>query len=133
MKTNACQTEWREIDQYLEAFETAPREIPRIGFDEFLPAREHPLYQVILKELIRIDLEHRSSSGVPRTLDDYRRLYPDFFRDTEAVREVAFEDYRQRRLRGENPSPAEYELRYGVDTSRWPRSGSSYRTRVPRQ
>ena len=128
------QAAWLEVDQYLEAFETAQRQTPGIDIDEFLPSNEHPLYNVILKELIRIDLEYRNHSGMPRTLDYYHRVFPMFFLDREAVREVAFEEFRQRRERGENPSLAEYEQRFGVDTSRWPKPTSLVRfpTRLPR-
>lgn len=38
------------------------------------------------------------------------------------MREIAFEEYRQRRQAGEHPSPAEYSRRFGVDTRAWPRA-----------
>lgn len=122
MKMHRNQEEWLEIDHYLEVFEKAQQDATGIDFRNYLPPREHRLYDAILKEVIRVDLEYQSQLGMPKTLDDYRRAVPEFFLNPEAVREVAFEDYRQRRERGERPSPAEYERKYGVDTSRWPMS-----------
>ncbi len=116
------QQDWLEIDHYLEVFEKAQQDGTGIDFRDYLPPREHLLYDVILKEVIRVDLEYQSQLGMPRTLEDYRCAVPEFFLNHEAVREVAFEDYRQRHERGERPSPTEYERKYGVDTSRWPMS-----------
>lgn len=116
--------DWLEIERHLEAFEAARPETPAIDLRGFLPTREPPFYSVILKELICVDLEYRSGSDAARTLDDYRQFFPELFRDREAVQEIAFEEYRQRQGRGESISRAEYEQRYGVDTSRWPRSVS---------
>ena len=134
MTTRRRPAEWLEIDQYLEAFEMAQQKTAEIDLREFLPGRDHPHYAVILKELIRVDLEYRSKTCSPRTLDDYCQLFPELLRDREAVKEVAFEDYRQRRSRGENPSLAEFEQRYGVDTSRWLRSIAlpRFSARLPR-
>ena len=133
MTTNKNQAEWLEIDQFLEAFEAAQKATSGIDLRDFLPARTHPLYAVILKELIRVDLEHRSNTGAFRSLDNYRQLFPEFFLDPAVVQEVAFEEYRQRRERGERPAPEEYAERYGVETSRWPRSTSlsRFKTRHP--
>ena len=122
MTTKRHPAEWLEIDQYLEAFEMGQQKTSEIDLREFLPCRDHPHYSAILKELIRVDLEYRSKACSPRTLEDYCQLFPELLRDREAVQEVAFEDYRQRCQRGETPSLAAFEQRYGVDTSRWLRS-----------
>ncbi len=134
MTTKRILADWLAIDLYLEAFERAQRQGREIDLREFLPCREHPLYALILQELIRVDLEYQSTSRRLTTLDDYRQLFPEFFLDPQGVQEVAFEEYRQRRERGEDPAPAEYEQRYGVDTSGWPCTISLPRfpSRLPR-
>ena len=122
MKANGNPANWLEIDEYLEAFETAQRKGLELDLREFLPGCDDPHYSAILHELIRVDMEYRSNSGNPTTLDDYRQLFSGSLLDHQELQAVAFEEYRQCRERGEEPSPAEYELRYGVDTSRWPRA-----------
>jgi serine/threonine protein kinase/predicted Zn-dependent protease len=108
------------IDGVVRAFESARARDPRADLTGYLPAPAHPLYQVIVRELVRIDIEFGWSQGGPRPLDEYRARYPDVFGDPAALREIAFEEFRQRLERGEDADPAEYARRYGIDTAGWP-------------
>src|SRR5262249_10883877 len=77
--------------------------------DDFLPGPEPPLRDKVLSELIRVEQEHGWETGRPRPLAEYRRRFPEFFRDPERVQEIAFEEYRLRRQAGQDPSPQAYE------------------------
>jgi serine/threonine protein kinase/Tfp pilus assembly protein PilF len=90
-----------------------------------VPPPGHRHYARVVCELVRIDLEMGWGRGRPRDLDAYRRDFPDVFRDPAALGEIAFEEYRQRREHGENPSPQEYHDRYGIDVGGWPPPGVS--------
>src|SRR5262245_58614373 len=108
------------LDEYVDAFEQARRSRPEVELADFLPPPDDPLHRPVLRELIRIDLEHGWESNRPRSLEDYRASFPDLFSDPESLQEVAFEEYRLRQLAGQTPSPEEYARRYGVRTDGWP-------------
>jgi eukaryotic-like serine/threonine-protein kinase len=108
------------IDGFVRAFEAAQGREPPPRLEEFLPAPDHPLYAGAVRELARVELEFAWERGDPRPVADYRRRFPDIFGDPDALAEIAFEEYRQRRERGERPAPAEYARRYGIDVAGWP-------------
>ncbi len=110
----------RTLDDYVEAFESAYHEQGAADLRSFLPPPEDPLHRSVLCELIRIDLEFGWESNRPRSLDDYRRDFPDLFDNPDSVQEIAYEEYRLRRRAGQAPSPLDYAKRYGINTDGWP-------------
>ncbi|HEV3080125.1 MAG TPA: protein kinase [Gemmataceae bacterium] len=110
----------QELDDYVAAYEAARAGNDRADPAAFLPPPEHPLYGEVLRELIRVDLEYAWLSGQRRRLEDYQVAFAQLFQDPVALREIAFEEYRLRRLAGENVSPDEYAQRFRVDTADWP-------------
>jgi serine/threonine protein kinase/Tfp pilus assembly protein PilF len=106
-----------ELNERVEAYESARRRHEEVCLDDFLPATDHPLRKTVLRELIRVDLEYRWESGRPRSVDEYLQLFPELKHDPEGARDIAFEEYRQRQQAGEDPSPAEYEERFGCSDS----------------
>src|SRR5262245_47225462 len=109
-----------ELDDFIQAYEAAKARGERIELKTCLPDPSDPLYGSVLRELVRVDLEYNWDRGQPRPLEEYRNSFPELFRDLDSLGAIAFEEYRLRCLAGENPSPAEYERRFGVDTSSWP-------------
>jgi serine/threonine protein kinase/lipoprotein NlpI len=109
-----------ELDDFVRSFEEACSGPEPIDLEAFLPDLGHPLYVVVLRELVRIDLEHRWSIGQPRSLADYQSSFADLFRDPESRDAIAFEEYRLRRQAGEDATPDEYVRQFGVDPSAWP-------------
>jgi hypothetical protein len=114
-----AQVQTTDFDTFIDAFECAwGNEIPDLA--SFLPPVENPLFVEVLRELIRIDLEHSWKVGRPTDIDEYTRRFPAILIDTPTLGAVSFEEYRQRRLAGESPSPEEYRRRFGIDTTSWP-------------
>ena len=114
------EAELRTVGDFVEAYEAAR---VRDGFADipaFLPHPDHPLYLAVLRELVRIELEYGWERGRLRRLEDYRISFPQLFRDRESLQLITFEDFRLRYQAGDNPVPAEYEQRFGVDTRAWP-------------
>jgi eukaryotic-like serine/threonine-protein kinase len=109
-----------ELDDYVAAYETARAGNDKADPAAFLPPPEHPLHGEVLRELIRVDLEYAWRSGHGKRLEEYVAAFPRLFQDARALREIAFEEYRLRRLAGENVSPDEYAQRFRLNTSDWP-------------
>ncbi|HEY8505569.1 MAG TPA: hypothetical protein VIL46_13375, partial [Gemmataceae bacterium] len=109
-----------EMDDFVREFESARAGNDQVNLASFLPPAEHPDYLRILCELVRVDLEFSWSRGRPRFLTGYREQFPELFRDRRVLGELAYEEYRQRRLCGDPPVREEYRRLYGVETSAWP-------------
>lgn len=112
--------DWLEVEKAVEAYESARAQNKQIAFRNFLPERHDPLYERVLRELVRIELEASWTQGKPRFLEQYRDEFPCLFGDRQGLGELAFEEYRLRRLAGENATPEEYEARYQIDAAGWP-------------
>jgi serine/threonine protein kinase/tetratricopeptide (TPR) repeat protein len=120
MHGKTCTLRQADLDAYVVAFEAAREQDPDAALAQFLPPPTHSLYAGVVRELVRIDLEQGWGRGRPTSLDAYRQQFPNVFCDPDALEEIAFEEYRQRREAGQNPRPEEYRWRYGVDAVGWP-------------
>jgi hypothetical protein len=114
-----------ELELYVEAFEVAQTEGEAADLRRFLPPATHRLYLSVLRELVRVDMEYGWRRGRPRRLDDYQKEFPELFKDRKSLQDITFEEYRLRRLAGENPRPVEYQQRFGVITVDWPKPATS--------
>lgn len=108
-----------DLNAIVEAFEDAHARELDVELQDFLPDEDHPDYTPIAVELIRVDLERARSSGIERTVDDYRRLAPTLFKDPSALGQIAYEEFRLRRLAGEMIDVDEYARRFALDTASW--------------
>lgn len=111
---------WAIVAELVDRFEDARRETLERSLEEFLPPAGHPLYKEVLIELVRVDLEYHWQSGIKKNLASYRQNVPSLFDDATLLESIAYEEYRQRRLAGEQVAPAEFAEQYGVDTEGWP-------------
>ncbi|MEZ6129234.1 MAG: protein kinase [Planctomycetaceae bacterium] len=110
------------VDSCVEAYESACAANGTANPDEFLPDRTHPDFRTIAIELLRVDLEYNWNDGRQDRLDQHFDNYPDVLNDTEAISQLAFEDYRLRLQAGLSVSPKCYATRYGADVTDWPDS-----------
>jgi serine/threonine protein kinase/lipoprotein NlpI len=119
----------RRIAGLIEAFESACAASRAVAITDFLPADDDEIYGRVLAELIRVDLERAWQAKRPKRLEDYEPRHPALFADVALLTDVAYEEYRLRRLSGEAVSCQDYALRYGVNTEGWeaqpPRSSAN--------
>ncbi|MCA9215472.1 MAG: protein kinase [Planctomycetales bacterium] len=113
----------RLLNEIVEAFESSRLQDADVAIDEFLPEQHDPEYARIALELMRVDMEHSWRNGEPKSLDDYKRRFNDVLSDQVAFRELAFEDYRQKLLRGKTIRRDEY-AQFGINTNGWPEDTS---------
>jgi serine/threonine protein kinase/Tfp pilus assembly protein PilF len=118
-------TKVSELDDFVERFEAAVADgLPADPLD-FAPKSQHPEYEQIVAELIRVDLE-RSFGGRSRSLTEYAQRFPCVLNNAQRLSEIAFEEYRVRLNAGEPVTPNDYHGEYGIDIGQWPQlSGSN--------
>ena len=117
---NAIPLNSQSIDDFVEAYESARDAEALTNFVDFLPNTDHPLYQSVAAEVIRVDMEYSWNSGQKMRLAEYQQIVPDALGDRDVLGQVAFEEYRLRLRAGESVSSKEYRRQYGIDTETWP-------------
>lgn len=113
--TNRPSAAWDEREALIEAFETAYLADAGADLATYLPPPGHPHRLPVLEELVRIDLEHHWTGGLPRWVEEYRPRFPELFCDSDALTAVAVEECRLRRRAGQQPAADEYRRRLGVE------------------
>lgn len=113
------------LDDFVAAFEKARREGHPARIEEFLPPPDHPLRLTVLGELVRVEMELDWRDGHPRSLADYLHDFPVLAHDLALLGEIAYEEYRQRLLAGQRPTPEAYADRFRVDVRGWYVPGAS--------
>ncbi len=119
--THSC----NNVDDFVEAYESARELEAQANFVDFLPSPDSKLYQSVAAEVIRVDMEYSWNSGQKMRLTEYQKIVPKALDDREVLGQVAFEEYRLRLRAGESVSSEEYRTRYGIDTDHWPREIAS--------
>ena len=116
-----------ELDHWICEFERAWQEMGGAALADFLPDKQHPQFARILCELVCIDLEMHWSRGKHKRLSDYRADWPQLFLNESVIRELAYEEYRQRIQAGDRVDRNEYRNRYAIDVSSWPERPQAHR------
>lgn len=107
------------FENVIESFEAAMAERGEADVRDFLPDRSAADYVALLQELVRVDLELRSTGGEVRSLEVYRQNFPELFEHPVTLQPLAYEEYRLRMRAGFSVDAEEYARRYCVDTSAW--------------
>ena len=108
------------LDDFVEAFEVVQARDGYANLAEFLPAPGQAARLIVLRELVRVDLEYGWTRGQPLALRDYLDLFPELRTDQATLQQIAFEEYRLRRQSGEHLSPEEYRRDFSINVSSWP-------------
>ncbi len=103
-----------QLDEFVRAFERAHSNHGYADPADFLPPPDHPLFAKVLRELVRVDMEFGWERGQPKDLKQYLHDFPRLVDDRQGLREIAFEEFRLRCEAGENPTPEDYLMRYGI-------------------
>ena len=76
--------DWQILKSAIKRFESAWRDAPRPGIDDYLPAGS-PIRSQVLLELVHIDLELRLKSGESARIEEYMTRYPELNGDRPAA------------------------------------------------
>ncbi|QDT71655.1 serine/threonine-protein kinase [Lacipirellula limnantheis] len=109
-----------ELERFIDAFENARVGAPDALVEQFTPPRDHELYDEIVVELLRIDLEQSWQRGESRSLQAYLDRFGDVLANSDCLAKLAFEHYRLQCDSGFPATREDYARSYGVEVARWP-------------
>ena len=109
-----------QLNFFVEEFESSRERIPSVDVADFMPPDSDKYYLPIGAELLRVDLQSSWEHGVPVSLAEYQRRFPRILSDRDHRADLAFEEYRMRRIAGEQVDPSEYAAAYEINTDGWP-------------
>lgn len=109
-----------DVDHFINKFEAARLKNEAVDLAQYLPDMSNHHYFKVLCELIRVDLEIGWANGSPIALDVYLKRFPSIADHPKELRDIAYEEYRQRRQAGLAADRAEYSSRLGILTTDWP-------------
>jgi serine/threonine protein kinase len=108
-----------KINHYLRAYERSRASGGLVKLADHLPEPGSMLRTPVLRELVHLDLKLGQSRKGGRRLEDYLAEFPELGDDRDALGELAFEEYRLRRLANEDVTDEDYERRFGIDVVEW--------------
>jgi serine/threonine protein kinase len=79
---------------------------------EFLPAEPPVHRRLVLVELVKVDLEHRTTRGQRKPLESYLTEFPELLENGEPPCDLIYEEYHLRRMAGEAIAPRDYYERF---------------------
>lgn len=109
----------RKLEDFIERYELDRRQGRMLSLGAFVPPHGHPQRRETIVELVRVDMEYSWAEGQGNRVEDYQALFPDDLHGGECLEQVAFEEYRLRRLAGERVTRREYGERYSISTDSW--------------
>jgi eukaryotic-like serine/threonine-protein kinase len=103
---------WDDLAQRLERFiATWDRgHEPTLG--DFLPAEPPALRRLVIVELVKVDLEQRTTRGRAKPLESYMTDFPELLENGEPPCDLIYEEYHIRRTAGDTVTPRDYYERY---------------------
>src|SRR5262249_30842363 len=101
---NPVGSAWKDVEHYLELYESAQVRDGHADLARFLPPADDPHYLRVLRELACLELEYGWKCGRPKRMQDFADAYPLLFEDSESLQALAFEEYRLRLQGGERPT-----------------------------
>lgn len=125
--TRTADAHFCEIERFIDAFENALANEPPARVEEFTPPRNHELYNEIVVELMRIDMEQAWRRGESRSLQDYLGRFGDVLANSDCLAALAFEHYRLQCESGFAVTREDYARSYGVEIAAWPELDRSAR------
>ena len=110
----------QQLDDFVEAFEIACATGGQPSVADYVPSADHPQRRETVVELVRVDLEYRWQAGRGPFVEQYQHLFPEELRTGSGLAQVAFEEFRLRRIAGEPVSRDVYRQRLSIATDDWP-------------
>jgi eukaryotic-like serine/threonine-protein kinase len=111
---------WDDLAERLERFIATWDAGQEPTLIDFLPAEPPAHRRMVLVELVKVDLEQRTTRGRKRPLESYTAEFPELLENGEPPCDLIYEEYHIRRTAGETVAPRDYY-------DRFPRSADALR------
>jgi hypothetical protein len=98
---------WDELAQRLERFIATWDAGSEPTLADFLPPDPPTLRRLVLVELVKVDLEQRTTRGKKKPLESYTTDFPELLENGEPPCDLIYEEYHIRRTAGEKISARE--------------------------
>jgi hypothetical protein len=112
LTTDGATMAWDELAQRLERFIETWESGSEPTLAEFLPEGPPALRRLVLVELIKVDLEERTTRGQTQRLEKYVAEYPELLENGEPPCDLIYEEYHICRNAGQDVSLSEYCRRF---------------------
>jgi eukaryotic-like serine/threonine-protein kinase len=112
LTAEAATQAWDELAERLERFIQTWEQGQEPTISPFLPAEPPAMRRLVLIELIKVDLEQRTTRGRGLRLEHYAKDYPELLEDGEPPCDLIYEEYHIRRTAGQEVSPQDYYKRF---------------------
>jgi eukaryotic-like serine/threonine-protein kinase len=103
---------WDDLSERLERFIATWDSGREPALADFLPPEPPGHRRVVLVELIKVDLEQRTTRGQPKRLETYVADFPELLENGEPPCDLIYEEYHIRRTAGDNVAPRDYYQRF---------------------
>jgi serine/threonine protein kinase len=98
----------KRLEQFIATWETGSE--PTLA--EFLPTEPPGHRRMVLVELVKVDLEQRTTRGRKKPLESYAADFPELLENGEPPCDLIYEEYHIRRTAGETVTPRDYYQRF---------------------
>ncbi|MCI0459725.1 MAG: serine/threonine protein kinase, partial [Gemmataceae bacterium] len=129
LKTN----EWGHLQDIADRLAQAWRQGQSVDLGQFLPPAGDRLRSVILRELIKTEMELRWQRGQIVGLEYYLEKFPELGNAGTLSPELIFEEYRVRQFYGDKPALSAYQARFPNQYAELQRLEQSLGFQTPRQ
>lgn len=109
---NAATFAWDDLAERLERFIATWESGKAPTLADFLPSEPPGHRRVVMVELIKVDLEQRTTRRIAKSLGEYAAEFPDLLENGEPPCDLIYEEYHLRRTSGEAVTPREYYQRF---------------------
>ncbi len=109
-----------DLEQVIDRFESDRQASPLVDVADYFPAPNHPQFEALALELLRVDMEYSWTDGKRSLLRAYCQRFPTLLSSADRLGTLAFEEYRLRRDAGETVDRWEYAKEFGADVAQWP-------------
>ena len=112
LTTEAATQAWEDLAERLDRFIEAWTKQAEPSLVEFVPAEPASHRRLVLIELIKVDLEQRTTRGQTKTLEQYVIEHPELLENGEPPCDLIYEEFHIRRGAGLNVALSEYCSRF---------------------
>jgi serine/threonine protein kinase len=112
LSPEAATLAWEDLAQRLDRFIATWETVDEPTLVDFLPPEPPHHRRLVLVELVKVDLEQRTTRGRKKRLEQYTTEFPELLENGEPPCDLIYEEYHIRRTTGDEVNPRDYYERF---------------------